>query len=116
MTEDEYLRGEPYNNNDQDLPSAFMADEDIATDTNVIMIPNLKKINVNLQLDNYVEVISKLKTKYELKIALGQIWQHAAEYGGLVERVDKLQMEVEMLQYDVDATDYEIEFVDGEEE
>lgn len=118
MSEDEYYASEP-GGDPRDLPSTFLSDEDIATDTNVIIVPNMK-INLNLILDNYVEVLCKEKTKDELKFELMKLWGHASSHGALAERLDKLTMEVDMLQMDIDAMNdgytFEIELVDGDGE
>jgi hypothetical protein len=78
------------------------------------------KINLNLILDNYVEVLCKAKTKDELKFELMKLWGHASSHGALAERLDKLNMEVDMLQMDIDAMNdgytFEIELVDGDGE
>lgn len=106
------MKGEP--EDPQGLPSSFLSEEDIATETNIIMIPNLK-IDLDLQIENYLALISKLKTKKELKSALFQIWNHAETHGAIMERIDKLQTDVEMLQYDLGVLDFEIELVDDED-
>ncbi|MFI2856809.1 hypothetical protein ACH6EH_06685 [Paenibacillus sp. JSM ZJ436] len=115
MDYDEYMQSEPQEENN-DLPSSFLSDEDLPGDTNVVIIPNYK-INLDLTLDTYVEQITKAKTKDELKHYLYALWDHAASHGAISERLDRLQMEVEGLQYDLLLQNgYEIEFIDGEEE
>lgn len=113
MTEDEYWQSDP--GSIPELLSTFLSEEDIATETNVIIIPSLK-IDLDLQLDNYVALMSKAKTKQELKLYLQQIWNHAMTHGSIMERIDKLQTDVEMLQYDLGDIDYEIEFIDDNED
>jgi hypothetical protein len=116
LSEEEYWESnkEYESQENQELPSTFMSEEDIATDTNVIIIPSLK-FNLDLQLDNYVETISKIKTKDQLKYALLQVWEYAMNHGALTERMDKLQMDIEMLQMDMGLIDFEIEIVDNDE-
>ncbi|MWV44959.1 hypothetical protein GRF59_15155 [Paenibacillus sp. HJL G12] len=115
MTEAEYLQGEPENEPDNDLPSAFLSDEDLPSNTNVVIIPSYKP-NIELILDNYVDQVIKVKNKVQLKEALSSIWNHAAYHGAISERLDKLQDDVEMLQIDLlSMAGYEIEFIDGDE-
>ncbi|QWU14426.1 hypothetical protein KP014_21190 [Paenibacillus sophorae] len=45
-----------------------------------------------------------------------KLWEHAYTHGSIMERIDRLQSEVEMLRYDLGDIDFEIEFVDGEED
>lgn len=114
MTEDEYMQGEQPEDND--LPSTFLSEEDIADSTNIVMIPNYKP-NIDLILDNYVEQIIKVRNKSRLKDALMTIWDHASSHGRISERLDKLQMDVEMLRFDMlSMAGYEIEIVEEDEE
>lgn len=113
MTPEEYFASEPPEDND--LPSTFLSDEDIADLTNVVMIPNYK-INIDLILDNYVDQIAKVKNKKHLKDALMSIWYHAASHGAISERLDKLQSDVEGLQFDIlSMSGYDIEIIDEDE-
>lgn len=109
LTEDEYMQGQPPEEND--LPSTFLSEEDIADSTNVIMIPNYKP-NVDLILDNYVEQIIKVRNKTHLKETLMTIWDHASFHGAISERLDKLQADIEDLEIDMlSMAGYEIDFV-----
>jgi len=117
MDYDEYMQGEPEDS--REIPSSFLSDEDIATETNVIIVPNMK-INLDLILDNYVETCCKAKTKDELKFELMRLWGHASSHGALTERLDKLTMDIDMLQMDIDAMNdgytFEIELIDGDDD
>ncbi|MNK45787.1 hypothetical protein D3C87_645580 [compost metagenome] len=107
------MQGEPQ---DQDLPSTFLSDEDLPSNTNVVIIPNYKP-NIDLIIDNYVNEVIKAKNKIQLKDILMGIWNHASTHGALSERLDKLQTDVEMLQIDLLMDQgYEIEFIDGDED
>ncbi|ASA22743.1 hypothetical protein [Paenibacillus donghaensis] len=117
MSEEEYYASQPDYDEDEncELPSTFLSDEDIGAETNMIIIPSLK-IDLELQIDSYVNTLSKLKTKNQLKSALFQIWSHAESYGAIMERMDKLQTDVETLRYDLEDVDFEIEYMDGRDD
>ncbi|WP_440110334.1 hypothetical protein [Paenibacillus sp. QZ-Y1] len=111
MTEDEYWRTNGDFQDDDDLPSSFLSNEDIGAETNVIILPNLN-IDIDLVIANYVNVISKTKSKNDLHIILHQVWQHASHHSSLMDRIGQLQTEVEMLRFDIEGFDYDIEFID----
>lgn len=114
MSEEEYYASEPPE--DQDLPSTFLSEEDLPGDTNVLIIPNYK-INLDLILDGYVEMLTRAKTKDELHNVLEHIWYHAEEHGRISERLDKIQMDFEMLEIDsLLKQGYGIELVDDNED
>ncbi|MNH66544.1 hypothetical protein D3C73_185770 [compost metagenome] len=117
LTEEEYWEtNKEFESEDQDLPSTFLSEEDLPGDTNVLIIPNYK-INLDLILDGYVEMLTRSKTKVDLRDVLERIWFHAEKHGALTERLDKLQMDVEMLKFDLmmDAG-CDPEFIDDEED
>src|ERR1051326_1869393 len=108
MTKEEYLRGEPdYVEPSEDLPSSFLSEENQADQINLVFIPNYKP-NISLILDNYIEEIVQAKTRSELKDKLYQVFEHGASQGALIDRIEKLQMEIEDVQasYDAMTKDY----------
>lgn len=117
MSEEEYWQtNKEYEPDDQDLPSSFLSDEDLPGNTNVIIIPNYK-INLDLVLDSYVEMLTKAKTKSDLRNILERIWYHAEKHGQLTEKLDKIQIDIEILQMDLLMDQvYEVEFADDDED
>lgn len=99
MNRDEYMAGEPENN---DLPSTFLSNEDIGRETNVMILPNLN-INLDLKVHNYTEIISKCKTKTQIENILHMFWDEASSYGALSEKIDRLQDDFESIHFDIEG-------------
>lgn len=116
MSEEEYWEtNKQYESDDEDLPSTFLSEEDLPGDTNVIIIPNYK-FNLELILGNYIEMIVKAKTKKDLQNILEDIWDQAEKHGRLVEKLDKLQYDIEMLQFDLLNDQGEFGIIEDDEE
>lgn len=114
MNYEEYMSGEPENN---DLPSSFLSEEDLGRETNVMILPNLK-IDLDLKIANYVDAISECKTKSEIEELLLILWEEAATFGSVSEKLSKLQDDFENLHFDIEglaAYGLSIEFDDEDD-
>jgi len=115
MTEDEYWASDP-NNKPDDLPSSFLSEEDVPEDTNVVFIPNYD-LNLPLILENYVEEISRCKTKQGIKEELLRLWHHAVHFGVYSEKMNKLQQDIDEMQFEIALMngEVEIEYLEDED-
>lgn len=112
MTREEY---EALEQSDELLSNFLSEEPSPANEITMIMIPNYR-INEELVIKSYVELICKQRTRSAIEILVAQVWDKAVVYGAYCERLEKLQADVEQMNFEESILRGEFEIIETGEE